>query len=137
MVFSHIALTSENPFDLEKWYIENFGFKRARLIPLGDDNQIIFIKNNENVYLEIFKTEEKSPIADPEKDGYPFKGIRHIAFQVEDVDKTLARIKDANISLGPLGFDDFIPGWKTIWIKDPDGNIVEISQGFKDDESLK
>jgi glyoxylase I family protein len=36
------------------------------------------------------------------------------------------------ITLGPISFDAFIPGWKTVWVKDPDGNIVEISQGYTD-----
>jgi len=31
-----------------------------------------------------------------------------------------------------MAFDAFIPGWKTAWVSDPDGNILEISQGFKD-----
>jgi len=35
--------------------------------------------------------------------------------------------------LGPLGFDAVIQGWRTAWIKDPEGNIVEISQGYKDE----
>jgi len=40
---------------------------------------------------------------------------------------------DAVITLGPLDFDTFIQGWRTVWIKDPEGNIVEISQGYKDE----
>lgn len=133
MIFSHIALTSEDPFRIEEWYIKNFNFKRARLIPLGDDNQIIFIKNAQNFYIEIFRTEENSPINPPENDGYHFKGFRHIAFQVDDIDLALKGIKDYQVSLGPISFDDFIPGWRTVWIKDPDGNIVEVSQGYKDE----
>ena len=42
---------------------------------------------------------------------------------------------DAEITLGPLEFDDFIPGWKTAWVRDPEGNIVEISQGFVDQKN--
>jgi glyoxylase I family protein len=41
---------------------------------------------------------------------------------------------DAVITLGPLAFDDFIPGWKTAWVKDPEGNIIEITQGYVDQE---
>jgi glyoxylase I family protein len=41
---------------------------------------------------------------------------------------------DAVITLGPLSFDAFIPGWKTAWIKDPENNIIEITQGYKDEE---
>ncbi len=61
------------------------------------------------------------------------QGVRHIAFQVENVDAKLAEMGDAaKITLGPLDFDGFIPGWRTVWISDPEGNIVEISQGYKD-----
>ena len=42
---------------------------------------------------------------------------------------------DAVVTLGPLDFDDFIPGWRTVWVADPDGNIIEISQGFADQSS--
>jgi glyoxylase I family protein len=40
---------------------------------------------------------------------------------------------EAHISLGPFDFDAFIPGWRTVWVADPEGNIVEISQGFVDE----
>jgi glyoxylase I family protein len=59
--------------------------------------------------------------------------VRHLAFQVSDVDAKLDEIGvDASVSLGPLEFEAFIPGWRTAWIRDPDGLIVEISQGFVD-----
>jgi glyoxylase I family protein len=55
---------------------------------------------------------------------------------VDDVDEKLAEIGfDAQVTLGPLTFDGFIPGWKTAWIRDPEGNIVEVSQGFVDQEN--
>ena len=31
----------------------------------------------------------------------------------------------ARVTLGPLDFDAFIPGWRTVWIADPDGVIWE------------
>jgi len=53
---------------------------------------------------------------------------------VDDVEAKLAEMgNDAVITLGPLSFDDFIPGWKTVWLKDPEENIVEISQGYQDE----
>ena len=67
------------------------------------------------------------------KDGPWYPGVRHLAFKVPDVEAKLAQIGDrAEVTLGPISFDAFIPGWKTAWITDPDGNIVEISQGFTD-----
>jgi glyoxylase I family protein len=32
-------------------------------------------------------------------------------------------------------FDDFILGWKTVWIKDPGDNIIEITQNYRDQKS--
>jgi glyoxylase I family protein len=53
------------------------------------------------------------------------------------VDAKLAeKGSDAHVTLGPVNFDDFIPGWRTVWVADPDGNIIEISQRCADEEHL-
>lgn len=134
MRFSHVALTCADPLVIERFYTKYFGFQRSRVIPLGN-TQIVFIKNGD-VQMELFKAESERPFPAAEKDGFPFNGVRHIAFQVDDVDATIAAMgEDANISLGPLGFDDFIPGWRTVWLRDPEGNIIEVSQGYTDQET--
>ncbi|PJF27381.1 MAG: glyoxalase [Phototrophicales bacterium] len=133
MVFSHIALNCKDPIAVEKFYTKHFGFKRTRVIPLSEGNQIVFTKSG-SVYLEIFSAQGENPAPAPANDGHAFPGIRHIAFQVENVDAKLAEMGDeAKITLGPLSFDDFIPGWRTVWVSDPEGNIVEISQGYQDE----
>jgi glyoxylase I family protein len=134
IVYSHVALTCADPIASERFYTEHFGFKRARVLALGDA-QIVFIKSGD-VYLELFQAEADSPVPVPTADGPTYPGVRHIAFKVDDVDAKLAEMGDAaNITFGPFDFDDFIPGWRTVWVSDPDGNIVEISQGYKDEES--
>lgn len=135
-VFSHVALNCKDISVTEKFYTTHFGFRRARVIPIGAD-QIVFIKSGP-VYLELFTAEGAAPGAAPEKDGphYP-TSVRHIAFQVDNVDATLAAMgSDARVTLGPLSFDAFIPGWRTAWVKDPDDNIVEISQGYTDQANV-
>lgn len=133
MTFSHIGLSCLDPIAVERWYTRYFGFQRARVIPLGAD-QLVFIRSG-NMYLELFKTNDKRPLPAPEKDGYPFSGVRHIAFQVDNIDTVLEALgADAKITLGPFAFDDVIPGWRTVWVADPEGNIVEISQGYQDQE---
>jgi glyoxylase I family protein len=129
--FSHVALAASDPLATERFYSAHFGFRRARVIPLGDA-QIVFLKAGQ-VYLELFQAREGRPGPAPTDDGPWWPGVRHLAFQVDDVDAALAAMgRDAAIALGPMSFDAFIPGWKTVWVKDPDGNIVEISQGFVD-----
>ncbi len=132
LAFHHIALACEDPLAIERFYTEYFGFRRARLIPLGDE-QIVFIKLD-NFYLELFKSREGRPVPAAGADGPWYPGVRHLAFKVDDVDAKLASMGDAaNVTLGPFSFDAFIPGWRTVWVADPEGNIVEISQGYVDE----
>lgn len=134
--FAHVALNCKNIAATEAFYTEHFNFRRARAVDLGEGKQIVFIKSGA-MYLELFQADGTAPTAPPKDDGPTWPGVRHIAFQVQDVDATLAEMGDeAKLSLGPFGFDSFIPGWRTAWITDPDGTVVEISQGFTDDASL-
>jgi len=130
--FHHIAIACDDPIKVEKYYTKYFGFQRARVIPLGD-TQIVFIKSGD-AYLELFQSKEPRPVPHAEADGPWYSEWRHIAFKVDDVDAKLAELgSDAKVTLGPFSFDDFIPGWRTVWVADPEGNIVEITQGYVDE----
>lgn len=129
--FSHVALNCKNPIETEGFYTRHFGFRRARVIPLGAE-QIVFLKKD-NMYLEIFQAKGESPVPPHQNDGPAYSGVRHLAFQVDDVDARLKAMgTDAKVTAGPMSFDGFIKGWKTVWMSDPDGRIVEISQGYTD-----
>ena len=129
--FAHASLSCKDPLAIERFYTKHFGFQRARVVPIGDE-QIVFLRAGE-VYLELFQAHGESPVPRYDKDGPVYPCIRHIAFQVDDIAATLAAMgADARITLGPIEFNDFIPGWRTVWVSDPGGNIVEISQGYVD-----
>ena len=134
LTFSHVAISCKDPLATERFYSKYFGFKRARVIPLGTD-QIVFIKSGDT-YLELFRATKEAPAAPIGGTGPEYPGWRHIAFMVNNVDAKLAEMgDDAKTTLGPVNFDDFIRGWRTVWIADPEGNIVEISQGYSDQEN--
>jgi glyoxylase I family protein len=136
-VFNHIALTCKDPVALERFYTQHFGFRRARVAPLGDGKQIVFIRNS-GMYLELFAADEPSPVPAGTADGPHNPGVRHLAFKVDDLDATLSRMGDEvkrRITLGPMDFDAFIPGWRSCWLSDPEGNVVELSQGFIDEDN--
>ena len=127
----HMGMTCKDQAATERFYTKNFGFKRARVLELGE-TQIVFIRLGD-VYLELFQAQSDDSLPSFENDGPQYPTWRHLAFDVDDVDATLAAMgEDAVISLGPLDFDDFIPGWRAVWVKDPDGNILEISQNYVD-----
>jgi glyoxylase I family protein len=132
-IISQLALTCKDQKVTEDWYVRNFGFRRARVATLPDGAQIIFIKMaDSSFYLELFASDSENPLPDPINDGQQKRYTPIIAFKVNDVDSKLAEISPLEITLGPLDFDAFIPGWRTVWIKDPDGRIIEVSHGFQD-----
>lgn len=132
--WSHVALNCRDLVATARFYTKWFGFTRSR--SFGSDDQKIQFLRLGGVYLELFSgksVDSVHPFA-TSKDGSQRPGIaRHIAFQVDNVDEFLARMGDeAVVTLGPMSFDESIPGWRTAWISDPDGVIVEVSQGYRD-----
>ena len=129
--FAHVALNCRDMAATEAYYTRHFGFRRVRLIPLGDAS-IVFLRLGD-AWLELFGAEGDAPAG--EADGPHAPGVRHLAFTVDDVDAQLAAMGDAAVvTLGPLDFGDFIPGWRTVWLRDPDGTIVEVTQGYADQD---
>jgi glyoxylase I family protein len=132
--FHHMGLVCSDMAATERFYTKHFGFRRARVVPLGEGDQIVFLKSGA-LYLELFRSTQPNPAPEASGPGPEYPGWRHLAFKVGDVDAKVAEMgADAKITAGPMDFDAFIPGWRTVWVADPDGNIVEISQGFVDEE---
>ena len=90
MTFSHIAITCKDPLVIEQFYSKHFGFRRARVVSLGED-QIVFLKR-ENVYLEIFHATSEAPLPAAAGSGPEYPGWRHLAFTVDDVDAKVAEM---------------------------------------------
>ena len=133
--FHHISLTCQDPLATERYYTRHFDFQRARVVPLGEDNQIVFLRGP-GVYLELFRATLENPLKPPRNDGYPWPSVRNVSFKVDDVDAKLAAMgADADLAFGPMSFDDFIAGWRSAWLRDPDGNLVQLTQGYRDQES--
>jgi glyoxylase I family protein len=130
--WSHVALNCRDQRATEDFYRRWFGFERARAFPVGDEQEIVFLRHGD-VYLELFGAAGDA-VAEPAGDGPQHPGsVRHIAVQTDDLDGFLALVGDSvPVTLGPLAFDEFIPGWRTVWLADPDGVIVEVSQGYRD-----
>jgi glyoxylase I family protein len=132
---SQMAISCKDQVETEKFYTKYFGFKRARVAPIGNNEEIIFLKLGD-MYLELFQGKGETPVPAVNQDGPTYPAWRHFGFQVDNVDAKLAEMgKDAKITLGPLNFDSYISGWRSVWISDPNGNIIEISQGYVDQDN--
>jgi glyoxylase I family protein len=130
--WSHVALNCRNQDATEEFYRTWFGFERARVVPLGSD-KIVFLRQDD-VYLELFQSGADG-VEGVSADGPQSPGAaRHLAFQTDDLEEFLRRANGAiPVSLGPLSFDEVIPGWRSVWLTDPDGVVVEVSQGYRDE----
>ncbi len=131
----HISLTCRDPLAVERFYTRHFGFVRGRVVDLGQGNQIVFLRGP-GIRLELFQATADPPVQPPENDGYPWPGVRNISFEVEDIDAQVRAMgADANVAFGPLDFSSFIPGWRSVWLRDPEGYLVQLTQGYVDQES--
>jgi glyoxylase I family protein len=129
----HLAFACEDPIAIERWYAKHFGFTRKRVYLPGPDQVVVI--GAEGASFELFKANGERPsAADQPGDGPLWPGYRHLAFLVDDLDAKLAEMgDDAKITLGPIDFGEFIPGMRTAWVADPEGNIVELNQGYVDE----
>jgi glyoxylase I family protein len=132
LTFSHVALACEDPLTVERFYAKHLGFKRARVY-LPGPGQVVVIKSGA-ISLELFPAKEPRPGPAAGEDGPWTPGWRHLAFLVDDLEAKLAEIgSDARVTLGPLDMGQFIPGMRVAWIADPEGNIIELNQGYVDE----
>lgn len=131
--FSHVGLTCKDPLEIERFYTKHFAFKRARVYAPGPE-QVVMIRSG-NVCFELFKATTIAPVPAPKESGPEYPGWRHICFQVDDLDAKLREMGGAaRLTLGPLDMSGFIPGMKVCWLADPEGNIVELNQGYVDED---
>jgi glyoxylase I family protein len=134
MEFSHIALSCRDALATERFYTKHFGFRRARVY-LPGPGQVVVIRSGA-LSLELFPSSEALPATRVLGAGPDYPSVRHFAFLVDDLDAKLAEMgSDARLTLGPLDMGGFIPGMRVAWIADPEENIVELNQGYVDEEN--
>jgi glyoxylase I family protein len=130
----HLGLACRDPLAIERWYTKHFGFRRKRVFLPGPD-QVVVIGTDDGASLELFPAKGERPFA-PEGDGAgpEHVGYRHLAFLVADLDAKLAELGDeARVTLGPVDMGGLIEGMRVVWVADPEGNIVELNQGYVDE----
>ena len=138
VAFLHVAINASDPERTEQFYKTHFGFKRVRVYAPGP-NQVVILKQGA-LRLELFKSEGEAPCFAKGNAGPRWPAWRHLAFQVDSVDRWLDRLHGIPIDSGPRDTqpfpDDPTRKGRVVWITDPDGNVIELNEGYEDDRKL-
>ncbi|MCR5415768.1 MAG: VOC family protein [Pseudobutyrivibrio sp.] len=120
----HVAIIVSNYEVSKDFYVNKLGFKIVRENYRPDKNDWkLDLKVNENTELEIF-----APQNPPKRPSFPEAcGLRHLAFNVENIEAEVAELKSLGIECEPIRTDTFT-GEKMTFFFDPDGLPLELHE---------
>ncbi|MGB9679489.1 MAG: VOC family protein [Thermoanaerobacteraceae bacterium] len=127
----HIAIKVK---DIERsidFYCNKLGLKEA--FRLNDENgqlMLVYIKVAEMQFIELFPN-GKDNITDDNLSGF-----KHICLHVDDIFSTLKELENKGVTIDKqpkMGLD----GNYQYWIKDSDGNLIELMQIMPDSLQAK
>ena len=119
----HVAIKVADINRALRFYADAFGFNELMRLERDDGSLwLVYLRITDTQFLEVFP-EARGPQA-PDEDA---NGLNHICLEVDDIEAVIAGIEAAGVELfRPLttGAD----GNRQAWVKDPDGNRIELMQ---------
>jgi glyoxylase I family protein len=130
--FNHIALNCRDLAAQEVFYTKHFGFKRSRTFHRGEPNEFFMLKLG-SVRLELFPT-DRAQMAGMQAGEQPV-GFKHLAFDVSKLEPILDALRADGIEPDPIiELPHLAPGFRIVFFRDPEGNILELMEGYRDEE---
>lgn len=126
----HVALLVSDYQKSREFYVDKLGFRIVRENFRKERGDYKLDLELNGVELEIFAPAEKDPEhkLHPERQNFPEAyGLRHLAFTVGDIEKTVAELQEKGIEMEPIRVDEF-SGGKFTFFKDPDGLPLELHE---------
>ncbi|MEH2082448.1 MAG: VOC family protein [Nostoc sp.] len=118
----HVAIICSDYDRSKKFYIEVLGFSIIQETFRATRNSYkLDLKVAENTQIELFSFPNP-----PERPSKPEScGLRHLAFQVDDIEETVFYLKSKGLEVENIRIDE-ITGKKFTFFKDPDNLPLEI-----------
>ena len=119
----HIAVIASDWEQAREFYVNKLGFEliREAYRPAQDD-YLRMLRLGETT-IEIFiKPDYPERVNNPEA-----KGLRHLAFRVDNAEEAAAWLNSRGIETEPIR-EDLVNGGKFTFFKDPDGLRLEIHE---------
>jgi glyoxylase I family protein len=128
---NHLALNCRNVAAQESFYSKHFGFKRSRTFNAGKPNEFIMLKLG-SFRLELFPTDSAKTMN--QDGGEQLIGFKHLAFDVPKLEPAIEALRGDGIEPDRvIDFGAFIPGSRLVFFHDPEGNILELMEGYQDE----
>lgn len=119
----HIAVISSDYAKAKEFYIDKLGFRLVREVYRPDQQDYLRMLQLGDTVLELFiKPQAPERVTNPEA-----KGLRHLAFHVEDIEPAAAWLRSLGIETGPIR-EDTCNGGRFTFFKDPDGLPLELHE---------
>ncbi|MEH2331824.1 SMU1112c/YaeR family gloxylase I-like metalloprotein [Nostoc sp.] len=118
----HIAIICSDYDCSKKFYVEVLGFSIIQeTFRAARNSYKLDLQVTENTQIELFSFPNP-----PERPSKPEScGLRHLAFQVDDVEETVFYLKSKGLEVENIRVDE-ITGKKFTFFKDPDNLPLEI-----------
>ena len=128
-IIQHIALNCTNLKTMEHFYAKHFGFKRSRVFNEHTPDEFIMLRLG-STCIELFKAKTTSK---DQSGGEQNIGFKHLAFEVPDIKAAVAALHADGIKTDNIAdCSSIVKGLSVCFFKDPDGNQLELMQGYKD-----
>ena len=131
MIFNHVSLNCRNVAAQEKFYVKHFGFQRSRIFNVGKPDQFVMLKLG-SVRLELYPSDSANL---DQKGGEQGVGFKHLSFDVPKLESAIEPLRADGIEPDPIqDVGESIPGLRVVFFRDPEGNIIEFLEGYRDEE---
>ena len=120
----HIAIIASDYDKAKEFYVDKLGFIVKREVERKErEDFIIFLDAGDNIEIELFI--EKNP---PKRLTRPeARGLRHLAFRVDDIYKSVEELKKRGIETEEIRIDP-LNGKHMTFFFDPDGLPLELHE---------
>ena len=119
----HIAIIASNWDKAREFYIEKLGFEMYREVYRPEADDYLRMLRQGDTVLELFiKPDAPARVNNPEA-----KGLRHLAFHVENIEPAVAWLNSLGIETEPVR-EDKCNGGRFTFFKDPDGLPLELHE---------
>jgi len=118
----HIAIICSNYETSKNFYVDILGLTpKAEIYRKERDSYKLDLEVNGQYQIELFSFPNP-----PKRPSFPeAAGLRHLAFEVDEIEEAVAVLKDKGIDIEPIRIDEFTDK-KFTFFADPDGLPIEL-----------